>query len=545
MIELKGGPLYRWEIGRTVSGFIGDVAQFYNSGDSVAMSVAIENPGEEVRIPDRYLATGKPVVVCDVETGTNDEETVLSVRVFPVKARARPKDYTPTKAEEAYGAVKKLRDEAEGAAQTSEEAARVAGEYAKEAKEAVGDLAPLFIETSIEFGELPLDIEVEEIYQAAEKGREVVLFLTDGDYKLRAYLSAASPDYAVFTGSDPNDEPTTPTFYIIRADRKIYMLPSYDEETVLSLIARGGNGNIDMGDERWIRTGSVSAPVLQVASSDAEGFFLKAGDYEGSNAVAEFSDTFDDMFPVILRNVAPGTQDHDAVVIDQVCPGFNESGLVVQCEPVEGYPLVVDTEDSPEGSVSMVICGKNLYNAKKYPMTNGRMIRHGAGTFASSGVYSATEDYIPVSHLRGKTISIHNAPANTNGASTTGGIAFYHEDQSFVENSGSNREQVVVPEDAVYMRFSVNTDYVNEAQIEIGTKVTDYEAYREKAVEEVQFPCRVPAPAGLNTVFCLDDGISALTISVTGKSDPKAKIQKLYESVEELKNALVALGANI
>jgi hypothetical protein len=71
MIELVGGKLYQWETGRTVSGFTGNVAQFANAGDSIAMSITVENGGS-VRIPDRYLSTGKNLVVYDVQAGNDD-----------------------------------------------------------------------------------------------------------------------------------------------------------------------------------------------------------------------------------------------------------------------------------------------------------------------------------------------------------------------------------------------------------------------------------------------------------------------------------------
>ena len=193
MIKLNGEALYQWETGRTVSGFTGNVAQFANAGDSIAMSITVENGGS-VRIPDRYLATRKNLVVYDVRTGNDNEETVISVKVFPVKGKAKPKDYVPTAAEEAYGVVKKLSDEAKSAAEAAEQAknsartyAQDAGDYAQnafnsatsakesadKAAETVEKLEPLTVVTSEESWEA--NYGAADIFSAASAGRDVLL----------------------------------------------------------------------------------------------------------------------------------------------------------------------------------------------------------------------------------------------------------------------------------------------------------------------------------------------------------------------------------
>lgn len=180
--------------------------------------------------------------------------------------------------------------------------------------------------------------------------------------------------------------------------------------------------------------------------------------------------------------------------VDKLCPAFEESGTLVQCEPVEGYPLAVATEfaAAQEGSgdpspdnvrpitvypaITLQCCGKNLYDAETYPMTPKTILRHATGKTGESAVYSATMDYIPAVHLRGLAISIRNAPATTNGSSTGAGIAFYDADKVYI--SGTNKAQATVPDNACFMRFSIATDYVEEAQIELGGAVTAHELYR-------------------------------------------------------------------
>ena len=217
-------------------------------------------------------------------------------------------------------------------------------------------------------------------------------------------------------------------------------------------------------------------------------------------------------------------------IIDKLCPSFEKTGYLVQCEPVEGYPLKITTADS---DITAVVCGKNLYNAKDYPMTEGRLIRHAFGTFAESGAYSATEDFIPISHCTGEnggnTISIRNAPATTNGASTGAGIAFYDVSKKYI--SGTNKAQAIIPYGAIYMRFSINTDYVHEAQIEFGGTVTDYEEYSERIATGPVV--EIPAFKGINNIYSYmySPDNEMFTVTVTGKSDPVALIDKLMQAV--------------
>ena len=45
--------------------------------------------------------------------------------------------------------------------------------------------------------------------------------------------------------------------------------------------------------------------------------------------------------------------------VDKLCPSFTESGAIVTCEPVEGYPMTVTAE---EGATTITRCGKNLFD---------------------------------------------------------------------------------------------------------------------------------------------------------------------------------------
>lgn len=239
---------------------------------------------------------------------------------------------------------------------------------------------------------------------------------------------------------------------------------------------------------------------------------------------------------------APWSSKH---TVEMLCPTFEKTGTLVQCEPVEGYPLTVKLVGSADGIATVNVCGKNLYNAKLYPLENNTIIRYQYGTSGTSSLFAGTVKYVPVAHLRGKRISIRHAPFVTEG-STAGGIAFYTADKTLI--SGTNRAVATVPDNACFMRFCINMNRVNEAQIELGETVTDYEAYVGESVTDPVFPCEIKSISGVNTVYCLDDretDIPAIEITVTGRADPKAEIRRLTNDVEELKNAILTTGANV
>lgn len=214
--------------------------------------------------------------------------------------------------------------------------------------------------------------------------------------------------------------------------------------------------------------------------------------------------------------------------VEELCPPINESGLVVQCCPLEGTELSVTWDEEIE---QVHICGKNLFNASRYPLVENQIIRHASGTYASSSVFSATEEYVPCKHLQGQTISIRHAPRITeNNISTGGGIAFYKADFSYL--SGANTSQVTVPTDAVYLRFCINTDYAYEAQIELGSVTTKYERYTGKTVfvDGALMGETIKPIKGLNTIWLTgaeDEDIDVHHATVTGITDPKAEIDRL------------------
>ena len=167
-------------------------------------------------------------------------------------------------------------------------------------------------------------------------------------------------------------------------------------------------------------------------------------------------------------------------IVDKLCPSFTESDSAVACEPVEGYPLEVvsalapKADDSYHGVITLTQCGKNFYDKTKYPFSPKNWINQNTGdVVGGNNGYSCTVDYIPISHLRGKTITLNHTPGGSSP-----GMAFYDVNKTYI--SGKKGTAVVVPDTAVYMRFTVNDAYADgeDVQWEIGSVATAYEPYK-------------------------------------------------------------------
>ena len=195
-----------------------------------------------------------------------------------------------------------------------------------------------------------------------------------------------------------------------------------------------------------------------------------------------------------VRAVSAKVDGAAARVVESLCPEFSAKGSAVRCEPVEGYPLNVKsyfggTFDG-EGhaipwddfSIELTCAGKNLYNKDAYPLSPGRYILStGKLTdYKDTSNYAATAGYIPVRHLRGQQITLNHPPIEVGGSNPK--MVFYTDagESSVISNSGTNGYTCTVPDNAVYMRFSVPKAYADgsQIQIELGTLVTAFEAYR-------------------------------------------------------------------
>lgn len=435
-------------------------------------------------------------------------------------------------------------------------------------------------------------------------------------------------------------------------------------EEILQKISTGGNTDVNIGGREF-----TAGTVIICSDPTREGFYMKSS-LEGNDngrPVAEMSGTVDDDTPVIIRNVAPGINNNDAVnkkqledtiapmivtvnksqdfltatstsaeiyeallskrrvflqtkdgyfpcvladvsgalfaqvnyeegkvlayyiyengtaeaiekslafrdeiprinddvvspdkiwssknTVDRLCPTVAKTGTVVQFSTFNDMPLSVDGDFA--GTLYVTVCGKNLYDSKTYPFDTVGYVRWESGNInapAGGSSYRCTSKFIPVAHLQNKTITIKNPPAETaTGGATSAGLAFYDEDEGYISGTKYGKN-ITVPSDAVYMRFSVFADYVNEAQIELGGSSTEYEPYVAQVYpvdSAEEMPIVVSANDGLNTIWAYDTDsqpIASIEITVTGKVNPAAMILSMQKTIDSLTGVQTLEVANV
>ena len=227
-------------------------------------------------------------------------------------------------------------------------------------------------------------------------------------------------------------------------------------------------------------------------------------------------------------------------LVDTLCPSVTETGKLVQITSIEGIPLTIT--GAFEGSLEVSVCGKNLYNKTAYPLdTNGYPYSNttAPGTFSTSPNYRRT-GFIPVSHLAGQTIVLSHCPNATNP-----GMSFYTripdvgnaDDCKDAWCGGTAKESMIVPDNANYMVFCVKAaDKDADVQIELGSVSTSYEPYvftSGGAADDGEMPVIINALKGVNTIWAIDENGTDMptNITVTGKADPVALIDKLMKTV--------------
>lgn len=233
-------------------------------------------------------------------------------------------------------------------------------------------------------------------------------------------------------------------------------------------------------------------------------------------------------------------------VVEKYVPLFSKSAGMVACFPLYDKNLTISTTvtGGPHTSAKLVICGKNLYNASEYNLESGA-ITYGTGVYGPSSTYAATKAYIPVSHLRGRTLTLNHPPYEYN-INTNVGVAFYTDksENTRIVGSGTTRQTITVPDNASYMRFSVPKAYATsdaaqcEVQIEIGTIITPYEMYKGSVIEK-RFDEGI---SGGEIVWNIDESFLGGTVNniysdvgettVSGRTDPAKTLRAANEFLQ-------------
>ena len=200
--------------------------------------------------------------------------------------------------------------------------------------------------------------------------------------------------------------------------------------------------------------------------------------------------------------------------VDKLCPSFSESGSIVACEPVEGYPLTI----TAEGATTITRCGKNLLNDDWKTWSNWVnkqfMLSLPAGSYVASATKPTKETYLYIQK-------------SVDGGST------WTDHGKVLANTTARTITFTVADGEMWALWTSKEGYlalVDSFQIEMGSTKTDYEPFRGDTFG-VGEP--VLAIAGVNYIYA-----DAGSVTVEGKADPVAIIEKLT-------NAVISLGGNV
>lgn len=135
------------------------------------------------------------------------------------------------------------------------------------------------------------------------------------------------------------------------------------------------------------------------------------------------------------------------------------------------------------------ICGKNLFDSKKFPIILNRAIDTNTGKVyeSLSGNYCAIEKYIHFPYS-GKKVSFN--------ASMT--LCAYDKDYKFINTVNNNGQ---VPIGTMYVRFDIKTVEKDKAQIELSENATTYEPYKEQTIQLTIILNSIPVSSGGNVTI--------------------------------------------
>ena len=178
-------------------------------------------------------------------------------------------------------------------------------------------------------------------------------------------------------------------------------------------------------------------------------------------------------------------------IVDTLCPPFSVSGNPVICHPVEGYPLgaVVSLEPKQAGSgdpspenvrpisgyddVTVNVRGRNLCNPEEI----------------ESGILNSTGDVNPYANYN--TTGFIRVIAGAKISHTTKnayGNYFYSAEKQFINNiPSSTGAAITVPDNAVYLRFSIDND-ITEIMVNFGETLLPYEPYQPGTTATLTLP---------------------------------------------------------
>ncbi len=364
----------------------------------------------------------------------------------------------------------------------------------------------------------------------------VIMEITNGEAKIPDYLFRTGKDlfaYAVKDGVTLGSKAFAvrnrekPENYIYEDDQRNYIYELI--ESVEDAIAEAERVTKEM--ETQIADTAEAAKQANESAKQAEAAAVTAAEsaVTAAESSAEAKQTANE-----AKETAEQTE---ANLIDKLCPNINESGSIVACEPVEGYPLTVQADEATK----VYRCGKNLLGPTISPQTTNGITAtvdedgtiHLNGTATANAWFYITptyplpiadyvlsaHDYAPTADVDNFGFQYQNNTHNVFGLTGAGATV-----RSYTEN------QIWRVEFRVPSGKTLN-DYTMRIQIELGTVATAFERYR--GVETFTLGETIPTLDGGNTIWA-DSG----DVSVSGKADPKALFDKLTK-------AILSLGGNV
>ena len=154
--------------------------------------------------------------------------------------------------------------------------------------------------------------------------------------------------------------------------------------------------------------------------------------------------------------------------------------------PTPENPVEIKSVVNP----TIKICGKNLFDSKKFPIILNRGIDTNTGAIyeSLSGNYCATEKYIPFPYS-GKKISFNASMS----------LCAYDKDYKFISSVNKNNGQV--PSGTMYVRFDIKIEDKDKAQIELSENTTTYEPYKEQTIQLPITLNAIPVSSGGNVTI--------------------------------------------
>ena len=154
--------------------------------------------------------------------------------------------------------------------------------------------------------------------------------------------------------------------------------------------------------------------------------------------------------------------------------------------PTPENPVEIKSVVNP----TIKICGKNLFDSKKFPIILNRGIDTNTGNIyqSTSGKYCATEKYIPFPYS-GKKISFNASMS----------LCAYDQDYKFISSVNKNNGRV--PSGTMYVRFDIKIEDKDKVQIELSENATPYEPYHEQTVTLPYTLNAIPVESGGNVTI--------------------------------------------